>query len=171
MRGSKEHRDRSTGNTEIQEIQLKHDMKFIVRVVKRWNGLLRGCAVSILGDPQNPTGRGSGQPAPADPAWRRGAGRDDLPAIFLFSPKLLTDSSCHLLRRSAHFSKQVLEMHALRGNSQIRQDFTLLGENLPLKKNKSGYKVLLDLLLMIASNGAVMNSKPRSDPLGKSQNF
>lgn len=54
-----------------------------------------GCGVSVLGDTKNPHGYGPGQPAPADPALRRGMGLEDLqrylqPQQFCASVMLLT---------------------------------------------------------------------------------
>jgi len=37
---------------------------FTVSVVSHWNSLQRGCAISILGDIQNPTGQDLEQPIP-----------------------------------------------------------------------------------------------------------
>ena len=56
-RGSKEHRARNTGNTEIQEIQFKHKIKLICcecgQTLEQF--AQRGCGGTIPGDIQNPS--------------------------------------------------------------------------------------------------------------------
>lgn len=105
-RGSKEHRTR---HTEIQEVQFKCKVKLIYYEGGQALEQIaqRCCGVALPGDIQNPTQHSPGQTAPADPALSRRVGWDELqrslPALFPFSPDLIMDSNCNLLRRSVQF--------------------------------------------------------------------